>query len=82
MKTLKNLLGSTVSVEIYQRLFTLAEFIKIETHKNQVSEQLMAGFLTWVKEEFGGQILNKLKALRAAGFMDKTFENFIRELRF
>jgi hypothetical protein len=82
MKSLKNLLGSTVSVEIYERLFTLAEFIKIETHQNQVSEQLMADFLTWVKEEFGGQILNKLKALRAAGFMDKTFENFIKELRF
>ena len=82
IKNLKNLLQSTVSIEIYQHLFTLSEFIKIETQNNKVSEQLKGDFLNWVKEEFGGKILNKLKALRAAGFMDKTFENFIKELRF
>jgi len=60
----------------------LSEFIKIETQNNKVSEELKIDFLTWIKEDNGQKILTKLKSLRAAGFMDKNFEPFIKELRF
>ncbi len=73
IKHLKILIKSVISIEIFEQMFLLTEFIKIETQNNNISEELKHDFLDWVKEEYGGNILLKLKALRAGGFSDKSF---------
>lgn len=59
----------------------MAEFIKIETESRELGEERRGEFVEWVRERYGERILQKLKVLRAAGFGDRCFERFVKELK-